>query len=136
MSHGSARKTSVYQLISDAGDPVSIHKQPQEGRFSFSKKRTEVFTVYLGKTNQRKTISGGFFLTGLPDITLQNLSQLYIFQSVTKHRKKGFNLMTEHQSLTINHGPPPYGGHIKEQSTYRCTLKNITIKNNHRLKDI
>ena len=44
--------------------------------------------------------------------------------------------MTEHLSLTINHYPSLYGEHIKEQSTYRCTLSNITVKNNHRLKDI
>ena len=41
--------------------------------------------------------------------------------------------MTEHQSLTIIHCPPPYGGHTKEQSTYGCTLSNTTIKNNHGL---
>ena len=44
--------------------------------------------------------------------------------------------MTEHQSLTIDHCPPPYGGHTKEQNTHGCTLGNTTIKNNYRLKVI
>ena len=44
--------------------------------------------------------------------------------------------MTEHQNLTIDHCPPPYGGHAIKQSTHGCTLGNTTIKNNHRLKDI
>ena len=44
--------------------------------------------------------------------------------------------MTEHQSLIINHYSPPYRGHTIEQSTYGCTLHNITVENNDRLKDI
>ena len=89
MLHGSARKMSVYQLISDAGDPVSICKQLQGGKVQFLKKRTEVFVAYLGPDKpKKKQFQGAFFLTALPDIALQILSQLYIFQTFTKHRKK------------------------------------------------
>ena len=44
--------------------------------------------------------------------------------------------MTEHQSLTIDHCPPPYRGHTKEQSTHGCTLGYTTIKNNRGPEDI
>ena len=102
MSHGGARKTSVYQLISDVGDPVSICKQLQEGRFNFSKKKDRgICGLFRPNKSKKNNFRGAFFLTALPNIALQILSQLYIFQSSTKHRKKGFNSMTEHKSLTI-----------------------------------
>ena len=44
--------------------------------------------------------------------------------------------MAEHESQTIDHCPPPYRGHTKEQSTHGCTLGNTTIKNNHGITDI
>ena len=54
---------------------------------------------------RKKNNSRGIFLTALPDIALQILSQLYFFKAL-QGTENGFNMMTEHQSLKINHCPP------------------------------
>ena len=82
-------KTSVYQLISDMGDPVGIHKQFQEGRFNFSKKGHRYsWPIWARQAKEKKTVSRGIFLSHCiaQHSTLNFITALH-FSSFTKHRK-------------------------------------------------
>ena len=95
--------------------------------------------VYFDQTSQRKNNLAGhhFSLHCLTwHFEFYHNSNLFLFKASqgTNNKKLQFHDLNI-RVPTINHGPSPYGGHTKEQSTYRCTLKNITIRR-YLLKDI